>query len=73
MKDCLKCGGPKKDSEFYGNRKVCKQCHREYVYSKRFYERKSNKSDSEGIKETIKTNPDSMVVNNELYNYLLKL
>lgn len=73
MKECLKCGDPKEDSEFYGNRRVCKNCHKEYVYSKRSYERNPSKSDLDGVKETIKTNPNGIIVNNELYNHLLKL
>jgi hypothetical protein len=73
MKQCTKCIEFRKDSEFYGKRNVCKYCHKEYVYSKRFYERKLSKSNLSGKKETIKTNPNSISVNYELYNYLLKL
>lgn len=73
MKYCDKCNKSRKESEFYNSRKVCKYCHREYVYSRRFYERKLSKSKLNGTKETIKTNPNNTSVNYELYNYLLKL
>ena len=73
MRDCLKCQKPREEKDFYDGRKVCKECHRKYVYSKRSYKRNPSKSDLDGVKETIKTNPNGMVVNNELYNHLLKL
>ncbi len=73
MKKCDKCNNLYEESEFYNSRKICKYCHREYVYSKRFYERSISRPSLLGKKETIKTNPESMTVNYELYNYLLKL
>ena len=55
MRDCTKCNKPREEKEFYNNRKVCKYCHREYVYEKRVYERAASKSNSSKKEVVIKT------------------